>query len=602
MIRPRLGLFKNDYTIEGSVTELTTSQLEANAYLQALPREARRDEGQVYTSMSLVEFILELGGFTPDLPIETLTVLDPACGGGVFLLGSLARLADRLARSGRDPRTTEGSRDLYSVVEAHLFGVDKDPVACELSRRAVRRRIEKITGRPAARGFFESNIVNDDFLLPAQDALPRRSFDLVVGNPPYVATTRLSEDQKRELRSRFIVANGRLDLYSMFFERGLRLLERGGRLAFITPNKFLVSQSSRWLRKLLVNGAAVDTIANFRSHRVFEGAATVPCITVLQRGAPGTSCRLLECAVEPGGRGPVVVTSEAKARHPQGGGEAWVPVEPELLSIARLLQARHPTLGDLSTRISAGIATGRDRIFVLPAGSELDLEPELRRPTLRGQDLSAFQIQAPGLELILPYLPVSAGRPELVDLRDFPKTRSYLEAQRTELETRHCVRKWGKAWFDVHDPWTLDITGMTKILVPDVASGNRFAMDEGKYCPLHSAYYVLPKGIDPSYLTAVLNSTPVEFLVRLFAPVVKDGFSRYRRQFLITLPIPEAGPHRRREIVAAAEAGDYPKANSLCCALFGLSSEPHRVIQGFLAGARRVHRIPRPPSVVGKCP
>ena len=571
------------------MTESSSPHVAAQTYLSSLPRTTRRDEGQVYTPTSLVEFILDLSEYTDDKPIETLTVLDPACGAGAFLIGAIDRLAARLAQQGRDPRTTSCREDLCAAVEHCLFGVDKDSVACDLAREAVRRRLEEVTGKEATEGFFTPNIATGDFLLADPKTLPLERFDLVVGNPPYVATTRLSDEQKDELRSHFIVANGRLDLYTMFFEKGLRLLEPNGKLAFITPNKFLVSESSKRLRKLMLSSASVHTIANFRSHRVFEGAAIVPCVTVLERGASAASFRLLECSVAPGGRGPVAVAMKTSASHPKGGEQPWFLADPKLLSLAHLIQDQHPTLRDLSTRISAGIATGRDRIFVLHADAGQDLEPELRRPAVRGQDLSAFQIDAQDLEIILPYLPTSGSRPVLVDLQDFPRTRAYLETHRAELETRHCVRTWQKTWYDIHDPWTLDITGMTKVLVPDVASSNRFVLDEGTFCPLHSAYYIIPKDVEPRYLTAVLNSSPVEFLVRLFAPVVKDGFSRYRRQFLITLPIPKASTKKQAEIVGAAEAGDYLNADELCCTLFDLSGEHLRTVRGFLKRAQQVH-------------
>ncbi len=580
------------------MTESSSPHVAAQTYLSSLPRTTRRDEGQVYTPTSLVEFILDLSEYTDDKPIETLTVLDPACGAGAFLIGAIDRLAARLAQQGRDPRTTSGREDLCAAVERCLFGVDKDSVACDLAREAVRRRLEEVTGQEATEGFFTPNIVTGDFLLADPKTLPLERFDLVVGNPPYVATTRLSDEQKDELRSHFIVANGRLDLYTMFFEKGLRLLEPNGKLVFITPNKFLVSESSKRLRKLMLSSASVHTIANFRSHRVFEGAAIVPCVTVLERGASAASFRLLECSVAPGGRGPVAVTMKTSASYPKGGEQPWFLADPKLLSLAHLIQDQHPTLGDLSTRISAGIATGRDRIFVLRGDTSQDLEPELRRPAVRGQDLSAFQIDAQDLEIILPYLPTSGSRPVLVDLRDFPRTRAYLETHRAELETRHCVRTWQKAWYDIHDPWTLDITGMTKVLVPDVASSNRFVLDEGTFCPLHSAYYIIPKDAEPRYLTTVLNSSPVEFLVRLLAPVVKDGFSRYRRQFLITLPIPKTSTQRQAEIVEAAEAGDYLKADELCCTLFGLSGEHLRTVRGFLERAQQVHGTPGNPRTV----
>ncbi len=560
----------------------------AQSYARSVPRTIRRDSGQVYTPESMVEFTLDLGGYRPEEPLEEKAFLDPACGPGAFVVGAVGRVASRLGTLGEDPRGAAGFERLLATVEERVFAVDKDPHACALAREAVRYQIRAVSGREAPQGFFAGNVVVDDFLLGRLEALQGRRFHVIAGNPPYVATTRLSDQEKDALRERFIAANGRLDLYTLFFERGLRLLEKGGRLAFITPNKFLLSRSSRQLRKLILSTSSVRTIANFRSHRVFEDAATVPCVTVLERGPSATTFELMECAISPGGQGPVAVQTRQSVSHPTSGEQPWFLAEPGLLSLAEEIQDAHPPLGSLASRISAGIATGRDQIFVLPKEAARELEPELRRRAVRGQDVLAHQIKDPGLELILPYLPTK-GRPTLVDLEDFPKTKAYLEEHREELLSRHCVRTWEKAWYDIHDPWTLDITELPKVIVPDVAAWNRFALDRGSFCPLHSAYYIIPDGVEPLYLAAVLNSQPIEFLVRLLAPVVKDGFSRYRRQFLVGLPIPEASPRAQAEIAAAVEAGDHATADQLCCELFRLSAKELTAMSEFLKRVQTVH-------------
>src|SRR5439155_25778739 len=103
-------------------------------------------------------------------------------------------------------------------------------------------------------------------------------------------------------------ASGRIDLYTLFIERSLTLLAPRGRLAFVTPNKCLVSVTSRPLRALLLAEGAVETIVNFRSHRVFEDAATVPCIIVFERGGRAPAVALFECndRPTPNGKLPIV--------------------------------------------------------------------------------------------------------------------------------------------------------------------------------------------------------------------------------------------------------------------------------------------------------
>src|SRR5262249_35653586 len=132
-------------------------------------------------------------------------------------------------------------------------------------------------------------------------------------------------------------------------------------------------------------------------------------------------------------------------------------------------------------------------------------------------------------------------------LSRFPRARRYLERHRESLAQRHCVRVWEKAWFDLHDLPATDITAATKIVVPDVADHCRFAVDRGRFFPLHSAYYiVLHNDRTADYVATILNSTIVEFTLRLLSPVAKDGFSRFRRQFLSTLPIPSADADEQR--------------------------------------------------------
>jgi hypothetical protein len=108
----------------------------------------------------------------------------------------------------------------------------------------------------------------------------------------------------------------------------------------------------------------------------------------------------------------------------------------------------------------------------------------------------------------------------------------------------------------------------------DVANSNRFAVDRGAFLPLHSVYYVPPKsGVDVDFLAAVLNSSVAGFLVRLFSPVVKDGFNRYRQQFLLTLPVPLASAKQVGEIAEAARAGDAEEAERRVLRLFRLTAE-----------------------------
>jgi len=410
-----------------------------------------------------------------------------------------------------------------------------------------------------------------DFLLdPLNVSLFPNPVGLIIGNPPYVSTVRMEAVYKERLRVQFATARGRFDLYTLFIEQAIKLLKSGGRFAFITPDKFLVSESARPLRALIAASGAIRSITMFTSHKIFKDAATVPCITVFERGSKATSLDVMERADDPDQMGRLPVRRRYAV--PQSGlaGRSWLLRGPDLNELAGKIQGSHRHLELFTTRISVGIASGYDRAFLLPRAAT-DVEHELRRPAIRGRDLHAFRLDDPLLDLIVPYVFDDESRPRLADLREFPGAHAHLELNRPRLEARHCVRVWEKAWYDLHDPIPLDLASVEKILVPDVAKSNRFAVDKGCFLPLHSAYYLMPRCVEPYYLAGILNSSPIQFLIRLQAPIVKDGFRRYRRQFLAGLPIPVTDGMTTNRLAEVAEnGGGLEEIDSVAFDLFGL--------------------------------
>lgn len=546
-------------------------------YAESLSTESRRATGTVYTPRSLVDFVLSEAGFNGD---EDVTVLDPSCGAGAFLLAALDRIAASVAGSGTPLTTRRGRQRLLSRSERSLFGVDIDPRACALARAAIREHICELTHQPLPADFLTDNIVESDFLSANLKGRLPANIKLVVGNPPYVQTTRLTDAQKDLFRERFRTAFGRIDLYALFFERALELLAPGGTLAFVTPDKYLSSKSMEPLRRVLLNDSAVRRLARFKSHKVFPNAATVPCVTVLERSRPSETVHISDCAYS-AERVRVLRQADvpaSKRLHVS----RWVTLHPDLLRVATKIRRGHRKLVEHTLRISAGLATGRDNIFILPTADAASIEPELLHPAVRGRDIQPWSISDSDRCILLPYN-FDTPKPTLIDLDDYPGAAAYLGQFRDELVQRHCVRKWSKRWYDIHDPVSLDVPGSVKIMVPDVANRNRFAVDEGGRCPLHSCYYLLlHEPANAAHIATLLNSKPIEFLVHLAAPVVKDGFRRYRQQFLAQLPIPTLNAATRRRLTNASASADLDAVDTIAAELFNLSASDLRLIDAYL--------------------
>jgi len=527
----------------------------------------RRRTGSVYTPADLAEFVLDTA--LDDRP-ELLdgSVLDPACGAGVFLAVVARRIARRLVDRGLDLGAPKGHSEFLEALNKQLFGVDINPTAVLRARATVANEVRRLSPGRLPNEFLARNITVGDFTDPRWHISSPPN--LIVGNPPYVPVDRLPPEDLTRIRRDFITARGRIDLYTVFMQRASDMVALGGRWTFITSDKFLTSESARALRQYLGDRGAVRSVSRFQTHDLFDDAATVPCVTVWDRAPTKAPVQLLFCTAS-SSSGQVRITSRDTLPRSVAIGSTWRLSRRRERALAERITAGHAPLSDVVSRLSAGPATGLNAAFLVPTELARQVEPELLVPTVGGRDITAHRIVERGQSLLLPYRWDQKGEAHLIDLADYPKARAWLRSYRPALENRHCVRKWGHPWWDLHDPLRDALHRRPKVLVPDVARTNRFAADLGRFIPQHSVYYLLPNGnTDPVVLAALLNSAAAEFLVRTQAPVVKDGFRRYRRQFLLNLPVPEVSPHIAGQIRALAVAGPSDALTDLVDSCFSI--------------------------------
>ena len=116
-------------------------------------------------------------------------------------------------------------------------------------------------------------------------------YDFIVGNPPYVEVENL-RDKKAEIASNLkdmfpaLLKEenlGRLELYIAFLAMGVKLLDEGGRLGFITSAKFLATENGRWVRRLILENCAIEEIVDLMRVTVFPGQDVYSIILILRR-------------------------------------------------------------------------------------------------------------------------------------------------------------------------------------------------------------------------------------------------------------------------------------------------------------------------------
>ncbi|MCQ9134734.1 Eco57I restriction-modification methylase domain-containing protein, partial [Streptomyces hilarionis] len=132
----------------------------------------------------------------------SLTVCDPACGSGHFLVAAARRIAKRVAsvRERNPEPTVHAVRDaVHEVVSRCVYGVDLNPMAVELAKVSLWLEAMK-PGRPL--GFLDAHVKHGNGLIGAtpalmKDGIPSRAFKKTEGDDEAYAK-RLSAENEQQ--------------------------------------------------------------------------------------------------------------------------------------------------------------------------------------------------------------------------------------------------------------------------------------------------------------------------------------------------------------------------------------------------------------------
>ena len=321
----------------GKVIRLTDGR---RAVIEEKP-EVRKAGGVYYTPTYVVDHIVQetvgrlIEGKTPK-QIAQLTILDPACGSGSFLLGAYQHLLDwyltQYLATGPQKHKKElrqrSSGDWYlttterkRILLAHIYGVDTDPQAVEVTKLSL---LLKVLEDETERGIIVQRQLLHERALPDlslnikcgnsligsdyfgveqmrlmdedqryavnpfdwQSEFPQviraGGFDVVLGNPPYLYSA--GQSHAEYFAKHFHLTQYQTDYYVYFIERALSLVRQGGRLSFIVSDSWLNSEYFSMLRTHLLSQHRLNEIAVF-DYPVFRQATLENSIFVVTAGA-----------------------------------------------------------------------------------------------------------------------------------------------------------------------------------------------------------------------------------------------------------------------------------------------------------------------------
>jgi len=277
-----------DYEVIGSLFERFISP------------EERSKFGQFYTRVEVVDLI---NSFCIRRGDER--VMDPACGGGTFLVRAYAR------KRGIAPEHSHAER------LSDLFGVDISPFATHLTtiNLATRDLIEEENYPRIARSdFFDVEATRPLMHLPlpragrlgtkGMGAAQQRDvrippLDAVVGNPPYIRQEGIPRSlKKRERglekgtkdyyldlvrRESGADLSGRSDIHCYFWPHAINFLKDDGYLCLITSSQWLDVEYGFRLQEWLLRNFEILAIFESLDEPWFVGARVATAVTILRR-------------------------------------------------------------------------------------------------------------------------------------------------------------------------------------------------------------------------------------------------------------------------------------------------------------------------------
>ncbi|MBZ9854986.1 SAM-dependent methyltransferase [Mesorhizobium sp. CA13] len=153
-------------------------------------------------------------------------VLEPSFGGCGFLQSAVKALKNS---GSKDPKNS-------------IYGCDIDTVAFDY--------LCEVLGGPADLVRF----VQGDFLTVERPEGWPESFDVVMGNPPYIPYQKIEASRREELNRRIGAAGklgGRAGLWAYFVAHSIARLKSGGRMAWVLPGAFVHAEYASALRDYL---------------------------------------------------------------------------------------------------------------------------------------------------------------------------------------------------------------------------------------------------------------------------------------------------------------------------------------------------------------
>jgi adenine-specific DNA-methyltransferase len=580
--------------------------------------EVRKAGGVYYTPQYVVDYIVKntvgklIENKTPK-EISKIKIVDPACGSGSFLIGAYQYLLEwhknyytdngKISKGTKgNPLTPEGNlttAEKKRILLNNIFGVDIDVNAVEVTKLSL--LLKCMEGETSASISHQMKMFNER-VLPTLDentksgnslidtdyydsqldfgeekkikpfnwqkgfpeVFKHGGFDVVIGNPPYIRIQSLVENSPSQgdyfSRKYKAAAKGNYDIYVIFIEHALNILNPAGSVGFILPHKFFTAQYGEGIRQVLLSKNAIEEIIHFGHQQIFANATTYTCILTLanQRKKKEFAFARIE-DLESWKKSENKIDSKISLNELSK--DEWNFISGNDQKLFNKLNEIETKLENTTDRIFQGLKTGADKVFIVEKRTEnktyytvystqlkreLQLEKKLLHKLIKGGNSKRFVFTESDLLVLFPYEKNGEEKATLISeqvLKEkFPLVFEYLKENKKLLQARDNGKMDAATWYGYSRNQALDVISTTKIFTPDISSNASYAIDfSGDIFftgGVSGGYGIKPKqNISEKYLLALLNSNLLNWFLKQTSTQMRGGWFSFESKYIKHLPI-----------------------------------------------------------------
>lgn len=278
----------------------------------------RKEQGIYYTPSYIEDYIVEhalqpvIDKCNSIAELQSIKVLDPACGSGSFLIKAMDMIAKKYKKFGG--RMLDESNLKIRILLENIYGVDLDEKAVEIARlnllinsldsrmklpdldKHIKNGNSLISGtdeeliKKFGKNYHDKKPFNWKEEFPEVFNRPNPGFDVIIGNPPYIKefVNKSAFDGLRDSP----YYQGKMDLWTLFACKGIDLLRNDGVLSFIAPNNWVTNAGASITREKVLSETKILEYVDFGGYQVFENAGIQTMIFAVQKKKPDTQYKV----------------------------------------------------------------------------------------------------------------------------------------------------------------------------------------------------------------------------------------------------------------------------------------------------------------------